>query len=145
MNGEGEKAPKIGRPRVKIDLLELEKLCNLQCTVDEIAAFFGVSSRTIDRRAQSGKFREIIEHGRAKGRISVRRNLFRQANAGNVAASIFLAKNILGYRDVVANEHSGPNGGPIPLEGRPDLSKLSREDLEKLREILEKTEPESGD
>ena len=40
----------MARPKVKIDIGELEKLCGLQCTNDEIAAFFGISSRTIERR-----------------------------------------------------------------------------------------------
>ena len=35
--------------------------------------------------------------------------------AGNIAAAIFLAKNLLGYHDVVNNEHSGPGGGPIQI------------------------------
>jgi len=51
-----------------------------------------------------------MERAKAKGRVSVRRNLFRLASGGNVAAAIFLAKNLLGYRDVVANEHSGEGG-----------------------------------
>jgi hypothetical protein len=42
----------MARPKVKIDLAELEKLCVMQCTDDEVAAFFGVSTRTIERRRQ---------------------------------------------------------------------------------------------
>ena len=38
------------RPRVKIDPVELEKPCSMQCTDEEIAAFFGVSARTLARR-----------------------------------------------------------------------------------------------
>ena len=105
----------MARPEAKIDLAELEKLCTMQCTDEEVAAFFGVSTRTIERRRQVKRFGEVMEHAKAKGRVSVRRSLFRLAASGNIAASIFLAKNLLGYRDVVANEHSGPNGGPIPL------------------------------
>jgi len=56
-----------------------------------------------------------MERGKAKGRVSVRRNLFHQAGKGNVAATIFLAKNHLGLKDVIANEHSGPEGAPIPV------------------------------
>ena len=41
--------------------------------------------------------------------------LFTLAAKGNVAAAIFLAKNLLGYKDYFANEHSGPDGGPIPV------------------------------
>jgi hypothetical protein len=103
------------RPEVDIDVEELEKLCAMQCTDQEIAAFLGVSTRTIERRRTVLKFREVMELGRAKGRVSVRRNLFKLAGNGNLGANIFLAKNLLGYKDVVANEHSGPAGGPIQM------------------------------
>jgi len=124
----------MARPKAKIDLVELEKLCGMQCTDEEVAAFFGVSTRTIERRRRVERFREAMERAKAKGRVSVRRNLFRLASGGNVAAAIFLAKNLLGYRDVLSNEHSGPNGGPIPI----DLSKLSDEDLEQLQQLANK-------
>src|SRR5437764_14370854 len=108
-------------PKAKIDLAELEKLCAMQCTDEEVAAFFGVSSRTIVRRRQVKKFNEIMERAKAKGRVSVRRNLFRLANNGNIAAAIFLSKNLLGYRDVVNTEHTGSAGGPIQIAARPNL------------------------
>jgi hypothetical protein len=56
-----------------------------------------------------------MERGKAKGRVSVRRNLFRLATNGSLGANIFLAKNLLGYKDVVSNEHTGPEGGPIQM------------------------------
>jgi len=105
----------MARPEAPIDLGELEKLCVLQCTDAEIAGFFGVSTRTLERRRQVGRFREVMERGKAKGRISVRRNLFRLAAGDNAAAAIFLAKNYLGLKDVIANEHSGPDGAPIQV------------------------------
>jgi hypothetical protein len=131
----------MGRPEAKIDVIELEKLCNMQCTDDEIAAFFCVSSRTIERRRQVAKFRDIMDRAKAKGRVSVRRNLFRLANSGNIAAAIFLAKNLLGYRDVVNTEHSGPGGSPIQIGAKPDLSQLSDEELRQLRDIADKAVP----
>ena len=91
----------MGRPEAKIDLAELEKLCSMQCTDEEIAAFFNVSVRTIERRRTVASFRDVMDRAKAKGRVSVRRNLFRLAANGNVAAAIFLSKNLLGYRDVV--------------------------------------------
>ena len=39
-----------GRPPKKFDLAELEKLCILQCTIEEVAAFFEVSHDTVQRR-----------------------------------------------------------------------------------------------
>jgi len=131
----------MARPRAKIDLVELEKLCAMQCTDEEIAAFFGVSTKTVERRRKVQRFSDVMEQARAKGRVSVRRNLFRLASNGNVAAAIFLAKNLLGYRDVVANELSGPDGRPIPIESRPDLSNLSDEELEQLQSFSEKAQP----
>src|SRR5713226_7389142 len=103
----------MARPEAKIDLAELEKLCGMQCTDEEVAAFFGVSTRTIERRRQVKRFSDVMEQAKAKGRVSVRRSLFRLANAGNIAAAIFLSKNLLGYRDVLRNEHTGVEGGPV--------------------------------
>lgn len=105
----------MARPEAKIDLVELEKLCGMQCTDEEVAAFFGVSTRTIERRRKVKRVQEVMDRAKAKGRVSVRRSLFKLAAAGNIAAAIFLAKNLLGYRDVRSNEHSGPEGGPIQL------------------------------
>ena len=131
----------MGRPRVKIDVAELEKLYGMQCTDEEVAAFFGISTRTLARRREVKKFTEAIDRAKAKGRVSVRRNLFRMAAAGNIAAAIFLAKNVLGYRDVVNTEHSGLAGGPIQIAAKPDFSQLTDEELRLLRSVADKTRP----
>ena len=47
---------------------------------------------------------------------------------------------LLGLDAPVRQEHSGPEGGPIPVQSQPDLSKLSTEELLELRELLGKTE-----
>src|ERR1051326_8319505 len=133
------------RPKTKIDMGELEKLCGMQCTDEEIAAWFNVSTRTIERRRLVAKFREVMDRARAKGRVSLRRILFRQANAGNIAGAIFLSKNILGYKDYLSNEHSGPAGGPIQIASRPDFSQLTNEELEQLRTLAGKTKPRKRD
>lgn len=127
-----------GRKRVQIDPVELEKLCGLHCTDEEIAGFLGVSVRTLERRKRTPAFAEAMGRGRARGRLSLRRSLWGLALKGNPAANIFLAKNLLGYRDVLSNEHSGPDGGPIPIDARPDLSKLSDEELAQLETLSDK-------
>ena len=131
----------MARPKAKIELVELEKLCAMQCTDEEIAAFFGVSTMTVERRRKVQRFSDVMEQARAKGRVSVRRNLFRVASNGNVAASILLAKNLLGYRDVVASELSGPDGRPISIDSRPNLSNLSDEELDQLQSLVDKAQP----
>jgi hypothetical protein len=131
----------LARPEAKIDLPELEKLCGMQCTDEEVAAFFGVSTRTVERRRKVKKFNDIMENAKAKGRVSVRRSLFKLAGGGNVAAAIFLSKNLLGYRDVVNTEHTGLSGGPIQIAAKPNFSQLTDEELQQLRAIADKTLP----
>ncbi len=138
----GGKRAGAGRKAIRIDLVELEKLSAMQCTDEEIAAFFHVRVRTIERRRQKQPaFAAAMEQGRAKGRISVRRTLHAQAAQGSTAAAIFLAKNLLGYRDVRRNEHSGPDGSPIPIDGGLDYSRLSEEQFEQLTALIEKAQP----
>ena len=121
-----------GRHPTEIDQAELERLCAMQCTEVEIAAWFGVSRKTIER-------------GKAKGRVTLRRNLWKLASSGNVAACIFLSKNLLGYTDYLRTEHSGLSGGPIQLAAKPDLSQLTDEELQHLRAITLKTIPGERD
>jgi hypothetical protein len=42
-------------------MVELEKLCQLHCTDAEIAAWFGVTERTISRRRKIKKFADVME------------------------------------------------------------------------------------
>jgi hypothetical protein len=141
----GGKRVRAGRKAVKIDLEQVEKLCNLQCTDEELASFFGVSTRTIERRKSQPAFADALSRGKAKGRLSLRRNLWTLASKGNPAANIFLAKNLLGYRDYFSNELSGPNGGPIAIGPTPELGQLSDDELKQLSILLSKTEhPRKG-
>ena len=113
----GGKRTGAGRKRIRIDLEEAEKLYTMQCTDEEVAAWFDVRVRTIERRRhRDPAFRAAVERGQAKGRISLRRALFSQANKGSAAASIFLAKNLLGYRDVQRSE-IGPEGSGSAQKG----------------------------
>jgi hypothetical protein len=141
----GGKRTGAGRKATTIDLTELEKLCGLQCTDEDLAAYFGVTVRTIERRRQKPAFAAAMERGRAKGRLSVRRSLFTQAAGGNIAATIFLAKNLLGYRDVRNNQLSGPDGGPIALQNSLDLTQLSTEEFEQLQTLMDKADRPQGE
>lgn len=92
-----------GRPRKEIDRKEFEKLCGLQCTVEEIAAWFDCSVDTIERwceREYEQKFAEVFSEKRSYGRISLRRTQWQLAEK-NASMAIFLGKNYLGQRDAV--------------------------------------------
>jgi len=86
----------MGRPKANVDADQVEKLAQLQCTLEEIAEFVGCSHSTISRR-----FAQEIAKGRASGRISLRRAQWKLALGGNVVACIWLGKQHLGQSDKV--------------------------------------------
>src|SRR5437879_11836445 len=97
--------------RAEIDLVELEKLCVLHCSDREIADWFGLSLRTIERRRHEPEFAAVMDRGRSKGKISVRRIQMKLVEAGNCTMAIWLGKNMLGQTDHVDVECC-PGGSP---------------------------------
>jgi hypothetical protein len=82
-----------------IDPEELERLCQMQATDEEIADFYGISTRTLERRRQEPVFAEAMQRGRAKGKLTVRRHQFRMLEQGNATMGIWLGKQYLGQGD----------------------------------------------
>jgi hypothetical protein len=112
---QGGHRPGAGRKPVPIDTAELEKLSVLQCTNAEIAAWFGCSERTIEKRSKEPKLAEVIARGKGKGRISIRRAQMKLLESGNAAMGIWLGKQFLGQRDVTPIELTGAQGKPVQL------------------------------
>jgi hypothetical protein len=91
----------MGRPVKEIDFEQFQKLCEIQCTLVEIAGFFDVSEDTIERRCKERygqTFAESYKKLSAGGLMSLRRIQFRMAET-NPAMAIFLGKNYLGQSD----------------------------------------------
>ena len=91
-----------GRPRKPINKGELEKLCGIQCTIEEIAGWFNCHEDTIRRfceREYGMKFHEVYDKFSANGKISIRRTQFRIAEDGNATMAIWLGKQYLGQTD----------------------------------------------
>lgn len=109
----GGKRTGAGRKPVAIDSVELEKLCTLQCTNEEISAWFNCSIRTIEKYAKKPEFAEVMARGRAKGRISVRRTQMKLMESGSAAMAIWLGKQLLGQRDITPIELTGSNGSAV--------------------------------
>ena len=89
--------------RAPINLVEVEKLAALHVTDQEMAGWFEVNVRTIERRKKNRKFAAAIERGRAKGKISIRRMQMQMLQAGNSTMGVWLGKQILGQ-----NEYAPP-------------------------------------
>ena len=91
----------MARPKIQIDAAEFEKLCSLQCTLDEIAGWFNCSPDTIERwckRTYGNTFKQVYDLKSMAGRISLRRAQFKLA-AKSAPMAIFLGKNYLGQTD----------------------------------------------
>lgn len=113
----------MARPRKEINWDDVDKLCGLQCTEEEIAQFLGISVDTLGRacqRDQKMSFAEYFGQKRGLGRVSLRRAQWQLAQKGNPTMLIWLGKQYLNQRDRSSHEHSGPGGGPIPVNSLSD-------------------------
>jgi len=97
-----------GRPKIEFDLEQVERLAMLQCTYEELAAFFDCSVDTIGRRMEDDPdFCGAYKRGLEKGKMSLRRYQWRAAESGNVTMLIWLGKQHLGQTDKQDIKHSG--------------------------------------
>lgn len=106
---------KMGRPKIIIDKADFESLIAINCTLDEVVAFFehklgGCSASTVRRfcKDEYGEtFESVSKKGQALFRTSIRRNQLR-LSAKSAAMAIFLGKNYLGQSD-------NPDNGIVEL------------------------------
>ncbi|MCW1885609.1 hypothetical protein OKA04_12795 [Luteolibacter flavescens] len=92
---------KKGRPAKEFDLAEVEKLGMLGATAAEMAAWFNVGVRTVERRMgmKEGDFRRSYDRGFGRLKISLRRQQIEAAKGGNVTMLIWLGKQLLEQAD----------------------------------------------
>ncbi len=91
----------MARPKKEIDKKQFENLCGLQCTKEEICAWFDITDKTLDawcKRTYHQSFSVIFAQKRGKGKISLRRSQFRLAEK-NANMAIWLGKQYLDQRE----------------------------------------------
>lgn len=96
----------IKQAQSKIDLVEFEKLCKMQCTETEIMAWFSVSKDTLIRwckETYGTDFATIYEQKKENGKIAIRRYQLQQAEK-NPTMAIWLGKQYLKQRDNIEVE-----------------------------------------
>jgi transposase len=98
----GKSSNKGGRPRKEIAPHTFERLCEVQCTLEEIAHVLDVSEDTVERwckRTYELGFADAYKKLSATGKTSLRRYQFEAAKKGNVTMQIWLGKQYLGQTD----------------------------------------------
>lgn len=91
----------MARPRKEINQKQFENLCGLQCTHEEICAWFDITPKTLEawcKRTYKLSFSKVFAQKRGKGKISLRRSQWRLAEK-NANMAIWLGKQYLGQRD----------------------------------------------
>lgn len=104
----------MARPIKEVDTDVIEKMAEINNTVDDIAYVVGLHKRTIMRR-----YAHIVQKGRANGRYSLKKRMWDIAMSdsakGSVTMCIFLSKQMLGYRDRFPDE-GDMYGKPMIIE-----------------------------
>lgn len=101
----------MARPLKEIDKKQFENLCGLQCTKEEICAFFELTDKTLEnwcKRTYNKGFSEVFREKRGIGKISLRRSQFELAKK-NAAMAIWLGKQYLNQKDQVQVEVKNEN------------------------------------
>lgn len=104
----------MARPRKEINQETFEKLCGLQCTEDEICAWFDTTRKTVDawcKRTYKARFSTVFDQKRGTGKISLRRKQFEVALSGNPTMLIWLGRNYLQQSETV--EVRKPDDDPL--------------------------------
>ena len=91
-----------GRPTISVNWEEVNRLCAIQCTAEEIASVLAISVDTLSRRCVTDhkiSFAEYIKKNSGEGKTSLRRAQFRLALNGNATMLVWLGKQYLGQTD----------------------------------------------
>lgn len=121
-----------GRPKwepTKEERLLVELAVGAGYTQEQIADHLGRSIDSLQRHC-----RTELDKGAMRANVKVSGALYTKAMKGDIAAIIWWEKTRRGMRDTSRHEHSGPDGGAIPV----NLSALSDKELEQLEHLRAK-------
>ena len=106
----------ITKPKIQIDLKQVESLAANGLTQEQIAAALGISERTLrSRKGEIADFADAIKRGKAKGIALVTNKLMESIKGGNMTGMIFFLKTQAGWKETNVQELTGANGDPISL------------------------------
>ena len=101
----------ITKPKIHIDLKQVESLAANGLTQEQIAAALGISESTLTKRKKENTdFTDAIKRGKAKGIALVTNKLMESIKGGNMTGMIFFLKTQAGWKETTVQEHTGANG-----------------------------------
>jgi hypothetical protein len=121
----GDHSPSERQEGAAIDLVKLEELCMLHCTDQEIAKYFGVTTERIEEERKSTQFTEVMDRGKAKGKIAIRRGQMRLLEKGSSTMGVLLGRQVLGQR-----EGADATNRPIPVVVLPSLAPIKEDQVQ---------------
>ena len=89
---------KITKPLYQADWQQIDKMCAISCTGEEMASVLGVDYDTLVaacKRDHKSRFSEYIKQKSLGGKMSLRRKQYDQAMSGNSTMLIWLGKQWL--------------------------------------------------
>lgn len=98
-----------GKPMRPVDWEQVKKLAALHCTQTEICDFLEIDGNTLRvacAEVYGVYLKDKLEEWRSHGKISLRRNQFKQSEK-NASMAIFLGKQYLGQTDDYGIAHKG--------------------------------------
>lgn len=130
------------KPRIELDLKQVETLAANGLTQQQIADALGISARTLyNQKKLNADFAEAIKKGKAKGIAIVTNKLMEQAKEGNTTAIIFFLKTQAGWKE--RQEIDVKSNVRVEQKAELDLSGLNLEELDQLEALLGKCNPQS--
>jgi hypothetical protein len=123
----GDDSPVASHKDTAIDMVKLEKLCMLHCTDQEIASYLGVSVESIEQGRQSPAFVAVMERGRAKEKIAIRRGQMGLLEKASGTMAALLGRQVLGQREEVEATNR-----PVPVIMIPAIVPRQDEEIQEM-------------
>ena len=97
----------ITKPKIKIDLKQVESLAANGLTDEQIASALGISRTTLsNRKRENEQFVLAIKRGKAKGIALVTNKLMESIKGGNITGMIFFLKTQAGWKETNVQEEN---------------------------------------
>lgn len=104
----------ITKPKIHIDLKQVESLAANGLTDEQIASALGISRTTLsNRKRENEQFVQAIKRGKAKGIALVTNKLMESIKGGNMTGMIFFLKTQAGWRETSVQEITGKDGATL--------------------------------